>query len=201
MKVSKLFQAAATKYLALTVLAVVVVTISAYSTVLRTGVTTIDTLSKFVDAVFKSVAVLVGGLWTLNRYLVTRADSYKIRVDADIAVVRSSRSPGTPNLLLFRLDIFNTGTSLLPPFDQTLELEGLRLAGGDIKYDSLFRWPESGSHPGGPIEPASWSAINHTIAVAQDVLAVRVYLELKISSTNTWTWHKTFDVSGGSDEQ
>ena len=53
--------------------------------IINSGITNIDTLATFIDAVFKVIALLIGALWALNRYYSTREDAIQIRVDADVS--------------------------------------------------------------------------------------------------------------------
>jgi hypothetical protein len=163
------------------------------------GPQALDKLSKFVDAVFKSMAVLLGMIWTLNRYYIGRTDITRLRVDADVSTVSyADTSPNSDlSLLIFRLDIVNTSAVLIPPYQQSLEIESVVPSANGTVYRSLYRWPDSGKHPGGPIEPNSWSAINDAISIPSNVKAVRIYIEIELSQEDKWTWHKTFDVSGG----
>jgi hypothetical protein len=193
-------EAATTKYLIVTVSSVFVLTIGIFAIILGLRVTELDKLTKFVDAVFKAMAIVLGMIWTLNRYYVGRVDSTRLRVDADVGTVRYSETDSDKSdlsLLIFRLDVVNTSAVLLPAYQQRLEIEAVSPSDNGTVYSSLYRWPDSGMHPGGPIEPNSWDAINDAIPIPASVRAVRMYIEIESSHDSTWTWHKTFDVSGG----
>ena len=196
---NRYLEAATTKYVIFTVCSILVLTIAVFALILGFRLTELDKLSKFVDAVFKSMAVLLGMIWTLNRYYVGRADITQLRVDADVSTVSYSNNSSISDLslLIFRLDVVNTSAVLIPPYQQSLEIDSVEPCANGTVYRPLYRWPDSGKHPGGPIEPSSWSAINNALSIPANVKAVRVYIEIELSPENTWTWHKMFDVSGG----
>jgi hypothetical protein len=91
-------------------------------------------------------------------------------------------------------------TTDLAPFEQYLETSSVKPYEGETLYKVLDRWPSSRSHPAGPIEPKSWSAINYALSIPADVCAVRLFLYIKLSNEITWTWHKTFDISSEKSE-
>lgn len=201
---NRFLEAATTKYLIVTVSSVLVLTIGLFAIILGLRFTELDKLTKFVDAVFKAMAILLGMMWTLNRYYVGRADSTRLRVDADVSTVHYSEPNSNKSdlaLLIFRLDVVNTSAVLIPAYQQRLEIEAASPSTSGTVYNSLYRWPDSGLHPGGPIEPNSWSAINDAISIPASVRAVRIYIEIELSQDSTWTWHKTFDVSGGEGDE
>jgi len=196
----RLLEAITTKYLVLTVLVIIAITVGGFALVLAYGLTDIDTLATFVDAVFKTVALLVGAIWALNRYFAQRTDVTQIRVDSDVDIIRNNEFGGDSSdlaLLVYRLDVVNTGSTLIPDYNQFLEIDAVSPSKEGTRYECLYRWPSIGLHAGGPIEPGSWAAINDAIPVPADVRAVRLYLEIQLSKDNIWTWHKTFDVFKG----
>lgn len=198
MKGLRLLETVTTKYLVITLTAIVVVVVSAFVFILVLKLTDIETLATFVDAVFKTIAMLVAATWALNRYYVGRTDAPQIRVDADVSLVSARRFPkvtGDRGLLIYRLDVINTGKTLIKPYQQSLEVHAVVPSDDTIEYLPVWRWPAEGMHSGGPIEPRSWSAISQTISVPPDVQVVRLYLELQLSDGASWTWHKVFDLS------
>jgi hypothetical protein len=195
MKNAQFLQAIATRHLVATVLAIISITTAGLAVVVYLGVASVSDMAQFVDAVFKAVALFVGALWTLNRYFVSRTDAMQLRVDADVGAVRDETSGRA--LLIYRLDVVNTGNALLPTSMQWLQVDAVTPSNNGVRHDELYRWPSEGSHPAGPIEPGSWSAINNAISVPKDVKAVRFYLDIEISPENRWTWHKTFSVAAG----
>jgi len=198
MKGLRFLEVIATKYLVLTVVVIIAIIVGSFAIVLAYRLTDVSTLATFVDAVFKTVAISVGCVWALNRYFVSRTDVVQLRVDSDISVVRATEFKSNKHsLLIYRLDVVNTGKSLIPAYSQCLEIESVSPSPEGINYQSLYRWPLEGLHEGGPIEPNSWSAINDATSVPADVKAVRFYLEIHLSKDNVWTWHKTFDISKG----
>jgi len=196
----RFLEAATTKYLILTISSILLLTIGIFAVVLGYRITELDKLSKFVDALFKAMAILLGMIWTLNRYYTGRTDTTRLRVDTDVSIVRYPNADSTTAdlaLLIFRLDVVNTGAVLIPTYQQSMEIEAVTPSDKGTIYNSLYRWPSKGKHPGGPIEPASWSAINDAISIPADVKAVRIYIEIELSPGSMWTWHKTFDISKG----
>ena len=194
---NRFLEAATTKYLISSVSLILILTVGVFALLLGTRTTDLDRLSKFVDAVFKAMAILLGMIWTLNRYYIGRSDTIRLRVDSDVSSVRYSK-PGSTNadlaLLIFRLDVVNIGAVLIPAYQESLEIESVTPSDKGIEYSSLYRWPDSGKHPASSIEPASWAAINDAISIPASTKAVRVFLEIKLPDL-TWTWHKTFDIS------
>jgi hypothetical protein len=203
MRYSRFLEVTVTKFLLATVLFTVVIVITLYAAVLYYKLIDIAQLAAFVDASFKTIAVLVGAAWTLNRYFVQRIDALKIGVDADVNIIPSSSFGNDTDftLLIYRLDIVNTGASRILPFGQFLRIDAVYPSGEGTQYKPIYRWPEMEEHLGGPIEPGSWSAINDAISIADEVQAVRLYLQLHFSDEQHWTWHKTFNVSNPTSEK
>src|SRR5258706_6758996 len=85
---NRFLEAATTKYLISSVSLILILTVGVFALLLGTRTTDLDRLSKFVDAVFKAMAILLGMIWTLNRYYIGRTDTIRVRVDPDIKVVR-----------------------------------------------------------------------------------------------------------------
>jgi len=197
---NRFLEAATTKYLIASIFLILFLIIASFALVLGYRITELDKLSKFVDAIFKAMAILLGMIWTLNRYYIGRADTTRLRVDSDVSAIPFSEADlKGPELalLIFRLDIVNTGAVLIPTYQQRLEIESVRPSDKGIVHTPLYRWPDTGKHPGGPIEPNSWAAINDSISIPASVRAVRFYLEIELPQENKWTWHKTFCVSEG----
>jgi hypothetical protein len=196
---NRFLEAATTRHLIFSVSSILLLTVGVFALLLGSRITDLDKLSKFVDAVFKAMAILLGMIWTLNRYYIGRADTIRLRVDSDVSSVRYSKADSTNAdlaLLIFRLDVVNIGAVLIPAYQQSLEIESVTPSDKGIEYGSLYRWPDSGKHPAPSIEPASWAAINDAISIPGNTKAVRVFLEIKLPDM-TWTWHKTFDISEG----
>ncbi len=159
--------------------------------------TSIEKMSKILDVTIKSAALIVGSLWAANRYFVLRTDVPQIRVDADVRAIRNFPTQGSddkPGLLIFRLDVINTGKTLIQPFDHRVQIDSVSPDGGGVGHETRYKWPEEGFHPGGPIEPGSWSAINDEFACPESVKAVRIFVEIRPANGNSWTWHRTYEV-------
>lgn len=159
-----------------------------------TNAVTLDQLAKGADLAIKCVAAVVGSAWALNRYFTGRVDEFQIRVDASVDVVAAGAFTESPDLglLITRLDIVNTGKVLLPEFGQVVVVDEVFPSQEGVKSMPIFRWPISGLHPGPPIEPGSWSAINFACPIKASTAAVRIYLEVYVAAELRWTWHKTF---------
>lgn len=158
------------------------------------GFASVDNLAKFTDAVFKTAALLLGTLWTINRYFVGRVDAAQFRVDSTLVKIPGD-APLDPALIIFRLDLVNTGKTQIKEYLHYIEIDEVRATSTGVDYRSLHRWPLKDLHLGGPIEPGSWSAINGEVACSSSVKAVRVFLAVNLEEEEQWTWHKTFDVS------
>lgn len=154
-------------------------------------------LAVIADTVFKASALVAGSLWALNRYYVQRSDIPQIRVDTDISRVSNvklGQSFGDNDLLVYRIDVVNTGKALIGEYAQFIAFETLSLSDGIVQHEEFHRWPPVGLHPGGPIEPGSWSAINDALPLPRDVHVIRLYIEIHLKKDNLWTWHKTFNL-------
>jgi hypothetical protein len=160
----------------------------------------IDSATKVVDALFKIAAVVVGTLWALNRHFAGRTDALQLRVDSAIDVVRADElgSDGKVGMLFCRLDIVNTGKTLTPALTEFLEVQSVRIETDALKYEPIWRWPRTDSHPSGPIEPGSWSAISFGCPVQPDVRAVRIYIELQFENGEMWNWHRFYKLQSDS---
>jgi hypothetical protein len=199
MKDYRFLEATTTKYLIITIIFIILIVVGCFAFIIANNFTGVDTLATFIDAVFKTIAILVGVVWTLNRYYIGRIDVTKLRVvNSDVILVHYPQSRiDTSNLglLIFRLDIFNEGMALIPKFDQYLEIWSVNPSSEGTNYKHLYRWPSEGMHDGGPIEPGSWAAINDAVSVPADIAAVRLYLEIQVPNEPNWKWHKTFEIS------
>lgn len=168
--------------------------------VLVRGVVSLENLTSIVDLTLKVVAGIIGAAWALNRYFTTRVDALQIRVDADVDAVPAGNFKEAPGLglLIARLDVVNTGKTLLKRMDQFLILTELCPSEEGVKERILLRWPVQGTHPVGPIEPGSWSATNFAQPISSTTVAIRLYTELHIEGRPAWTWHKTFKLEQAS---
>jgi hypothetical protein len=193
---SRLLELASTKFLVHTAVGSLLVTVGIFSAILYLKLADLEHVSKFADAVFKTGALLVGALWALNRYYVQRTDETQFRVDSDVSMVQV---PGSQdhNLLIFRLDLVNTGKTQIGQYMQFVEVHTVGLTQGVVKLEPLFRWPDAGWHPAGSIEPGSWGAINIETGCPSATTAIRLFLAVALSEEKQWTWHKTFALSGG----
>jgi hypothetical protein len=197
---NRLIERLATRHLISTILVSILLALGIISVVLLFAPTSLDTFGKATDIVFKVVAIVAGTIWTLNRYYVGRADAPQVRIDADVHVIPSEKFQQNPSqlaLLIFRLDVVNTGKVLIPEYNQVIEIVAVRPSERRLQYEVLHKWPAEGHHRGGSIEPGSWSAVNDEVPIPGHVRAIRIYIELKLPGGITSTWHKTFDISEG----
>lgn len=153
---------------------------------------TLDSLSKALDSLLKALAVIIGALWALNRYYSTRTDYPQLRVDLIHDLVPNSLIGGESDFGLFtyRLDIVNTGKTLLPVTGYRVELSNVMIHDAEVVYEPLHQWPSEGMHPASPIEPGSWGAISEAICCPKDVFAIQVFLEIELNHAGSWTWHR-----------
>lgn len=158
---------------------------------------TLDHLSKLTDTLLKALAVLVGALWSLNRYFTTRTDQPQLRVEVTIDSAGSEcfGQDAVFGILAYRLDINNTGKVLLPVTGHRVEVAKVLVNGDRVLYERLHESPAGGGlHPSGPIEPGSWRGISDAIACPNDVRAVRIFLEIHLEKEGIWTWHRILTV-------
>lgn len=196
MKQYGLIEKLVTKYLLLSILGTLVLVIGLSLAVLLLGYTDLPTLSTFVDMAFKTVAVLVGAIWALNRYFVGRLDLPQLRVDADIQVVPTKSGTNDPldvTLLIFRLDVVNTGKTLITGYNQYVEVTAVTPSARGIQHKLLYNHssPNVRLH----IEPGSWAAVNDELVIPGNVKVVRLYHSVQLSEDEASTWHKTFAIT------
>jgi hypothetical protein len=194
----RLLEAAATRYLVVTILLSVIITVGAFYLVLYYGLADVATLSSFIDAVFKTIAVFVAAIWALNRYYIERVDTTKLKVEYDVSVIPNFNKAAAIQksaLLVYRIDIINIGKTVIPEFQEYLEINAIKPSPDGCSYEQIYRWPNKDLHPAGPIEPDSWSAINDAVVIDADIKAIMLYVELELSSSYSWNWHKTIDIS------
>jgi hypothetical protein len=63
---------------------VAVLTVGMFGAILVLKLTQVNTLASFVDAIFKTIAIIADAIWTLNRYYVGRVDVNQLKVDAEV---------------------------------------------------------------------------------------------------------------------
>lgn len=61
--------------------------IAIISSVLLSGRFSLDQVAKLTDTLLKALAILIGALWSLNRYFISRIDQPQLRVEATIDTV------------------------------------------------------------------------------------------------------------------
>lgn len=167
----------------------------AFFVLIQRGFVSLEALSKFVDMSFKAIAVLAGAIWALSRYFIERTDSRRVRIDHDVQFVSDfDVTPEASALCIFRLDIVNISKVQIREYQEFVELHGLYSEKGGVTHKLLYRWPESGTHPGGAIEPGAWGAINSAVPMPAATKAVRLYLEIHFIDGTRINWHKTFPV-------
>ena len=158
--------------------------------------TTLDQFAKYVDAIAKTLGLLAALVWALNRYYVYRTDFDQFRIDADVVLCAfPEKGDMSGNLLIYRLDIVNTGKTLLADYDLAVSLEALEPEINSVSARLLHRWPQTGYHIGSPVEPGSWSAVNDAIRVPASTRVVRVFVDVRLDRDSSWTWHKTFSLA------
>jgi hypothetical protein len=121
-----------------------------YFVLLSSGLITLNDLATFADAVVKTGAVIVGALWVLNRHYTSRIDVPQLRVDAEVSVIpptKFSNEAANHSLLIYRLDVINTGKTLIPPLEEYLTVHGVTPSSNGVEYLELSRWPPTGTHP------------------------------------------------------
>ncbi len=187
-----------TRLIILSIITIIVAVPSFFAVIIRSGFTDVNTLATFVDATFKTIALLVGSIWTLNRFFVTRLDALHLRVDADVSCIPSLHFQdisSSQSLLVYRLDIVNTGNTLIKPFQHFIQIDAITPVDGKVEHMTIYRWPETDMHLGGPIEPNSWSAVSDAIAIPASTQAIRIFVYIDLANENDWSWHKVFDIS------
>jgi hypothetical protein len=194
----RLLKLATTEYLVVTVALSLILVVAGLIAVLGFGIVDRDVLSTFLDLLIKAGAMIGAVAWGLNRYFMGRTDIPQLRVEPFLSTIPPERFPrksSACSLLLYRLDIMNTGKTLITPKGEFVEIHAIvPEAGGDFKAEPLYRWPREGYREGNPIEPGSWSAISDMVALSRDIQAIRLYVEIAITDESKWTWHRIFDL-------
>jgi hypothetical protein len=149
----------------------------------------LEATAKAIDASFKIAAVIVGTAWALNRYFTARTDVLQLKVEPVVEIMSGGEND---RLFVCRLDIVNTGRALTPAFTEVLELQSVGVDGGNVTYQPFYRWPIRDTHPAGPVEPGSWSAISIAVVLPRETRVVQIYLELQFDTNDVWTWHRHF---------
>jgi hypothetical protein len=189
---------ATTRFFLWSVFGVVTITLGFLSYVLARGYSNLEQLSRGVDIVVKVMAVLGGGSWALNRYYMSRSDVPQLKIESALDLVEGHEfsPPSESDLLLYRLDIVNTGKTVIPSFQQAIIFEAVFPGGTEARYEEIHRWPEHGMHLSGEVEPGSWSAVNSALPISASVVAIRIFIDLVLEGGSRWTWHRTFRVRG-----
>ncbi len=158
-----------------------------------------SSLSTYADIITKISATTLAGLWALNRYYVYRTDAPQLRVDAviDSAAAETFGVTARAGLLTYRLDLVNTGRTLLSGYAQRLTVTAVEISGDDLVEHVLHTWPNEGHHPVPDIEPGSWSAVNAAIPLPDGTAAVRLLLDVVKAGSAGWTWHRTWILESG----
>jgi len=171
-------------------LRVSVVAIASIAALVSTDAITLTNAKDAADVGIKTIGLLAGAVWALNRHLVTRADAKHLRVDAVVQVLPTSDP--TAALLIARLDVVNTSATLIPYLEQRVVVEAVRLADSALQYDSIYQWPDEGFEKSGRLEPSSWAALNFEAPVSSAADAVIVNLYVQLPDKTAWSWVRTF---------
>ena len=144
----KILERLATKYLIPLVILIVILVPILYYLILYMKVTNIAFLTGFIDISFKTIALFIGAIWTLNRLFISRTDSSHIKVEADLSKIHSSVLKKEKSLLVYRLDLLNSGNTLLNPYEYYIEIQSVVPLIDDVEYSTIYRFPKKGFHPG-----------------------------------------------------
>ena len=184
-----------TRYFVWTVLALVLVPIGAFTLIVTLTSVSLDDANKYVDTVVKMLAGLVGAAWALNRFFANRADALHVRLDPHVSLVPQgdSSSPDSDALLLYRVEIINTGRVLFKDYWVEVEIASVEVD-TESRKPVYFVADEVPRHAGGPIEPGSWAAVSGAVVVAGNLRAVRLAAQIENRAGSSWTWHQLFSV-------
>jgi hypothetical protein len=194
----KILESITTRYLLLSSLVAIITAIAIFSYIFYYESADIDKLSKYIDILFKSIVLIIGTFWALNRYYISRTDIIRLRiVNSNAKLIKDTDSIDKKQelgLLILNLDILNEGNVLIRERWQYYVVESVFPSNEGTKYEQIYRFPPIGFDHEGPIEPGSWAAINDSIPIPKTIRAVRIYLEIHIPNEPIWTWHKTFEI-------
>jgi hypothetical protein len=190
------FDTLLSRHFVLTVSMSVGICLLLYTTAISAFGVSVDTLGKAIDSIFKMIAVLVGAAWVLNRHYVGRTDALQIRIDPLVDIVASGASDSSSSLLLYRLDVVNTGRRQLIGYRLMIEIASVELgATGDPEYYEVATMPW---HEGAPIEPGSWAAVSNVVTIGAEVKVVRITVVVEAADGQGWTWHQMFKIQSSS---
>ncbi len=177
-----------TTYFGYTVILTVLIPVAALFLVVGLSAVSLADANRAIDPVIKLLALLVGASWALNRFFVNRTDAQHVRIECVVDSVRGSAEEARPSLLLYRIEVVNTGKVLLHDYTIEVKVASVSARGGEpgAHYEPL---DDVGRHPGGDIEPGSWSAVSKAAVIPADVQAVRIWVEVVSQSGPSWTWH------------
>jgi hypothetical protein len=154
----------------------------------------LEDANKYVDALAKLLATIIGTAWALNRYFTNRVDAFQLRVDPHVSVVPagSYQPKSADGLLLYHLNIVNTSHVLFKDYRLMVEVASVEIrADGAPVYNELAHVPWE---DGPLVEPGSWAAVSDIAVMSPDVKAIRVALIIKPTSGSEWTWHQIFNL-------
>jgi hypothetical protein len=182
------------QFLITTIVAVILLVAGVGSILLFTRATLAE-VSTATDTLLKALAILVGAMWSLNRYFTTRTDYPQLRVEMTLDSLPSIFGDADNGLLSCRLNIVNTSKVLLPIVGYRVEISNVLVHQNEVLYERLNEWPGTGAmHSAAPIEPNSWAAISIAFACPKDVRAVRTFLEVQLENGASWTWHRILTI-------
>ena len=160
----------------------------------------VDEAQSYVDILVKLVALVVGGAWAIDRYLTARTDSPHLRLSSRAELVeRGTTANSEKALLLYRIEVVNTGRVLVSDYSIEVEVASVEVseAAMEPEYYVLAEVPP---RHGGPIEPGSWAAVSGTVLAPSDLAAVRLAATIVSLAGESWTWHELVAVSGARSE-
>ena len=154
----------------------------------------------YVDILFKLTALVVGGTWAINRYLTARTDAPHLRLNSRAELVDTGTSASSVNsLLLYRIEVVNTGRVLVSDYSIEVEVASVEVAEAALEPE-YFVLAEVPPHQGGPIEPGSWAAVSGAVLAPSDLAAVRLAATIVSLAGESWTWHELVAVSRATSE-
>ena len=177
-----------TTYFGYTVIFAVLLPITVLFLVVGLSAVSLADANRTIDPVIKLLALVVGASWALNRFFVNRTDAQHVRIECAVDSVRGSAAEARPSLLLYRIEVVNTGKVLLNDYTIEVKVESVSVSasGPSAHYELLDHVDQ---HPGGAIEPGSWSAVSKAAVIPVNVQAVRIWVEVLSQSGPSWTWH------------
>jgi hypothetical protein len=190
MKKKSLIELILTKFFIITLSVIIIGIALIYWFFISNKIIAIDSFNKLIDTVLKSLAIIIGFFWFLNRYYTERKDTHKFEITIDFNPIKLDSGK---TLLIYRLDVYNKGNTLFDDYTYYLRIDGFRGENDNVIVEGV-QVPSDNIHTGLPIEPNSWTAINNHLILKKEYKAIKFYIGIIKEKKQIWSWHKRYKL-------